>query len=172
MPGPVFIRGERVTLRPQQATDSDLLQRLLNEPQVRHNIGFSEPLSGPAAEDLDSRDGDTQFIVCVDDEPVGTCILHEDYHPWGFAVLGYSMCPDYWGNGYATDTVDCLAQYAFQELRLNKLDAHCYVTDPASARVLEKVGFQQEGRRRDHAFVNGEYVDLLEYGHLADEWNP
>jgi ribosomal-protein-alanine N-acetyltransferase len=36
--------------------------------------------------------------------------------------------------------------------------------------VLEKVGFQQEGRRRDHAFVNGEYVDLLEYGLLAEEW--
>ncbi|EMA24660.1 GNAT family N-acetyltransferase [Haloarcula argentinensis] len=172
MSGPVFIHGERVTLHPQQATDSDLLQRLLNEPQVRHNIGFSEPLSGPAAEDLDNRDADTHFVVCVDDEPVGTCMLHEDHHPWGFGVLGYSICPDHWGNGYATDAVDCLAQYAFQELRLNKLGADCYATNPASARVLEKVGFQQEGRRRDHAFVDGEYVDLLEYGLLADEWNP
>lgn len=36
--------------------------------------------------------------------------------------------------------------------------------------MLEKVGFREEGRRREHAFVDGEYVALVEFGLLAEEW--
>ena len=55
------------------------------------------------------------------------------------------------------------------QLRLEKLSADALATNPASQRVLEKNGFLEEGRFRDHAFVDGERVDVVRYGLLADE---
>ena len=78
--------------------------------------------------------------------------------------------PDHWGHGYATDAVRCLVRYAFEERRMHKVGADVYAPNEGSRRVLEKVGFEREGVRPDHAFVDGEHVDLYEYRPLADEW--
>ncbi|WP_153952444.1 GNAT family N-acetyltransferase [Halosegnis longus] len=45
-----------------------------------------------------------------------------------------------------------------------------YATNDASAGVMESVGFVQEGRRRKEAFVDGERIDVLRYGLLAEEY--
>jgi RimJ/RimL family protein N-acetyltransferase len=44
--------------------------------------------------------------------------------------------------------------------------------NPASVRVLERLGFREEGRRRDDFYKDGAYVDVLTYGLLADEFDP
>lgn len=76
-----------------------------------------------------------------------------------------------WLDSHDDDNVRLLAcGYAFRERRLNKVHEGVYAVNPASARVLEKVGFQQEGTLRQHAFVDGEYVDVLYYGLLAEEF--
>lgn len=94
----------------------------------------------------------------------------DDPHPaWGTAEVGYFVDPDHWGNGYATDAVRTVCRYAFGERRLGKLYGHVFETNPASARVMEKVGFVREGVHRGQAFLDGERVDILRYGLLADE---
>jgi len=167
-----FLRGEHVTLHPETPADGLFVTSLLNDPRVRAGIGHSTPVVREDHEEIitDADDGESHFLIRVDGEPVGSCSLHEGSHPWGVGEVGYAVHPDHWNEGYATDAVDCLARYAFEERRINKLGADVYATNPASARVLEKVGFQREGTRREHAFVEGEYVDLHEYGLLADEW--
>ena len=173
MAGPVFLRGESVTLRPKEESDASFVASLLDHPDVRPNIGRSEPTTAAGAREwIDGLDEDTHsFVIYVDDEPVGDCTLEVEHPGWDYAEVGYAVHPDHWGNGYATDAVDCLARFAFTELGLHKLGADVYETNPPSRRVLEKVGFREEGRRRSHAFVQGEYVDLVEFGLLADKWN-
>jgi RimJ/RimL family protein N-acetyltransferase len=78
--------------------------------------------------------------------------------------------PSAWGNGYATDALREICRYGFDERRLNKVVARAYETNPASNRVLEKVGFEQEGTFRQEAFVRGEFVDIHRYGLLAAEF--
>lgn len=172
MPGPVFLRGEAVTLHPQDADDAPYVQELLHDPRVRAGIGHSTPVTADDYEESieDSGDDEFHFLVCVDGDPVGNCSLHEDGHPWGYAEVGYAVHPDHWNEGYATDAIGSLVRYGFEERRLNKIGADVYATNEASARVLEKVGFEREGVRRNHCFVDGEYVDLHEYGLLAEEW--
>ncbi|WP_276271279.1 GNAT family N-acetyltransferase [Haloarcula litorea] len=170
MPDPAFLEGDSVALHPMTDEDVGLAVRLRNDPRVRTGVGGSEPTTPADVEARRESRDDPAFVIRVDGEPVGNCVLHEDDHPWGYGEVGYAVLPDHWGNGYATDAVDCLARYAFTERRLHKLGADVYASNPASARVLEKVGFRREGRRRAHAFVDGEHVDLLSFGLLAEEW--
>ena len=62
------------------------------------------------------------------------------------AEISYTIHPDYWNQGYATEIVKSLIKFAFQECQLHRLEAGVAVTNCASIRVLEKTGMQREGR--------------------------
>lgn len=174
MPGPVFASGETVELRTIEPEDAAFLQRTVTDPRVRTSLAAYEPTNGPAKsewiESLDEGDG-ADFLICVDGEPVGTIGLKPPNEVWGAAEIGYMIAPDEWGEGYATDAVEVICRYAFEERRLNKVYATVYETNPASRRVLEKAGFTEEGVHRDEGFAEGEHVDVHRYGLLVDEWD-
>ncbi|SHG57893.1 GNAT family N-acetyltransferase [Halobaculum gomorrense] len=174
MPGSVFRRGETVELRTIEEADAEFLRDLINEPRVRAGIANRTPMNlADEREWVDSLGGDDEanFLVCVDGDAVGTIGLRRRHEPsWGVWGVGYMLVPDAWGNGYATDALRETAAYAFDERRAAKLFATVYKTNPASARVLEKAGFVEEGVLRGEAFVDGERVDIVRYGLPADEW--
>jgi RimJ/RimL family protein N-acetyltransferase len=173
MPGPLFTAGETVELRPIEEEDVPFLQELVNDPQVREGLGTYEPINEAAEQEWFesiSEDDDVHLLICTDDDPVGSIGLHMKHDAWGNAEVGYSLVPSAWGNGYATDALQEVCRWAFEERRLNKITARAYETNPASNRVLQKVGFEQEGTFRDEAYVKGQFVDIYRYGLLADEF--
>jgi RimJ/RimL family protein N-acetyltransferase len=172
MPGPVFLRGDRVDLHVIEEEDLPFLQRLINDPRVWRSLFQVTPKRMADEEEfLEATREDTEahFLVCDDGDPVGTVGLTGMTHHWGTGDLGFYVDPDAQGQGYATAGVDLLVNYAFDQRRLEKLSADALATNPASRRVLEKNGFLEEGRFRDHAFVDGGRVDVVRYGLLADE---
>ncbi|WP_101297830.1 GNAT family N-acetyltransferase [Halegenticoccus soli] len=172
MPGPAFLRGERVELRTIEREDVEFLQRLVDDPKVWPDIGSATPTNGPREEEwvesLGEDGAKVRFLVCVDGDPVGTIGLDLN-ETWGVGELGYMIAPEAWGNGYCTDAVRTVARYAFEERRLHKVAAAVYDYNAGSRRVLEKAGFAEEGVHREEAFVGGEYRDVIRYGLLADE---
>lgn len=173
MPGPVFIEGDAVDLHPVETEDVQFLQRLLNDPRVRAGLEANAPISRHEAREWledDRDDGRVDLLACVGGDPVGSVTMKPPNEAWGVAEIGYFVDPDEWGNGYATAGVDLLASYAFRERGLDKLTATVYETNRASANVLERVGFVHEGTFRKEAFVDGERIDGLRYGLLADEY--
>jgi RimJ/RimL family protein N-acetyltransferase len=172
MPGPVFLRGDRVDLHTVEADDVPFLQRLVNDPRVRETLGSVLPYSERQQTAwFESLDPDSfAFLVRADGDPVGYVEL-EDYFPaWSNAEVVGFIDPERWGNGYASAAVELLASYAFDTLGLHRLYAHAQASNPGSRAVLERVGFGEEGRLRDHAYGGGERVDVLVYGLLAAEW--
>lgn len=173
MPGPVFREGGQVELRTVEEEDLDFLQRLRNDPRVRAGLGSADPVNGEEEREWFESitdDGDVHLLICVDGEAVGSIGCHVESEVWDLAEVGYSLDPGKWNNGYTTDALGELATYAFDQRGLHKLFARVYETNPASRRVLEKVGFEREGVFRREAFVDGEYVDLQRYGLLATEF--
>lgn len=173
MPGPVFVDGDAVDLHPVETEDIEFLQRLVNDPGVRAGLAATAPTSRHEERDwveADRDDGRVDLLACVEGVPVGSVTMKPPNDAWGVAEIGYFVAPDKWGNGYATEAVDLLAGYAFRERRLAKLYAMVYETNPASATVLERVGFVREGTFRAEAFVAGDRVDVERYGLLADEY--
>jgi RimJ/RimL family protein N-acetyltransferase len=96
-------------------------------------------------------------------------VRRDPERPWE-AELGYELAPDFWGRGYATEMAGALLAFAFGELHVHRLAAHCVADNTASARVLEKLGFRLEGRLRDQDWYKGRWWDLLCYGLLEAEW--
>lgn len=172
MPGPVFLAGETVDLHPIEEEDLPFAQRLVNDQRVRTTLLAHAPKNRLQEQEwLESIDDDNvRLLVCADGDPVGTVALKPPNEVWGTVEIGYMIAPEQWDNGYATEAVELACGYVFRERRLNRVYATVYETNPASARVLEKVGFEQEGTLRKHAFVDGEYVDVLQYGLLAEEF--
>jgi RimJ/RimL family protein N-acetyltransferase len=86
------------------------------------------------------------------------------------AEIGYWIGVPYWGRGYCSQALRVVARHAFEKLRLQRLYARCFVRNPASSRVLQKLGFVHEGRQRQHVRKWDGFEDIDLYGLLKDEW--
>ena len=82
------------------------------------------------------------------------------------AALGYWVGRPYWGQGYCTEAARALVAYGFESFQLNKINAECLTRNPASARVLIKLGITHEGHKRQHYQKWGQFEDVEEYGLL------
>lgn len=84
--------------------------------------------------------------------------------------IGYCLDEPAWGKGYATEAVRAMLQWAYGTLDLNRVEAELDTRNAASARVLEKLGFEREGLRREDCVVSGEVSDSWIYGLLRRDW--
>lgn len=103
---------------------------------------------------------------------IGWCGLTRWNPEYRSASMGYCLDDAAWGHGYATEGARGLLQWAFDTLDLNRVQAEADTRNVASARVLEKLGFQREGTLREDCVVNGDVSDSWVYGLLRREWQP
>lgn len=89
-------------------------------------------------------------------------MLQNDIHRLS-AEIGYWIGEPYWNKGIATVAVQLLAGYAFHTLRLRRLFAGVFETNPASARVLSKAGFTLETVARQAVIKEGQLLDEHRY---------
>jgi RimJ/RimL family protein N-acetyltransferase len=75
------------------------------------------------------------------------------------AEVGYWLAKPYWRQGIMTAVVSRLCRHAFEEFGLAKITAHVFPHNLASARVLAKCGFQEEGFLRKHFLKEGKLLD-------------
>jgi ribosomal-protein-alanine N-acetyltransferase len=85
------------------------------------------------------------------------------------AELGYEVDPQFWGQGYASESARVVRDFGFQELGLHRIWANCLRENLASRRVLEKTGMRLEGTLRDSEFFKARYWDTCLYAILVDE---
>jgi ribosomal-protein-alanine N-acetyltransferase len=97
---------------------------------------------------------------------VGLNINERDQH----AELGYWIGVPYWRQGYATEAAQAMLRYGFEELHLHRIFAAHFSNNPASARVLVKLGMLREGGQREHVHKWGKFFDSELYGILRKEW--
>jgi len=83
--------------------------------------------------------------------------------------LGYWMGQSYSGKGYMTAAVNAIIPFIFDGLRLHRIEAACLPHNKASMRLLEKVGFQQEGRARSYLCINGLWQDHLLFAFVESD---
>ncbi len=76
-------------------------------------------------------------------------------------IMGYVLDKAHNGQGYMTETIPLLVNYAFEELQLHRIEAGVKPANLGSIRVLEKSGFHQEGIARKNLKINGKWEDHL-----------
>jgi len=92
------------------------------------------------------------------------------YFQHGRATIGYWIGREYWNKGYATEAASILLGYVFDVMKFHKVDSHHFARNPASGRVLEKLGMKREGLLRGHIKKSGVWEDIIEYGILDHEY--
>jgi ribosomal-protein-alanine N-acetyltransferase len=85
------------------------------------------------------------------------------------ATLGYWMGEGHAGHGYMSGGVRLAVGYAFETLRLRRIEAACVPHNGASMRLLEKVGFRREGYARQYLNINGTWQDHVLFALLTDD---
>lgn len=73
-----------------------------------------------------------------------------------------------WGEGLASEAIAAVADYAFQEMGIEKLTAGCHEENVGSVQALIRAGFAQEARLRAHVILNGKRVDKLSFGKIKE----
>ncbi len=83
--------------------------------------------------------------------------------------VGYWIAVEEWGKGFATEATGRVIAFAFDELGLHRVEAHHFVGNPASGRVMERCGMRREGVVRGAVFRDGQPRDLALYGILRTD---
>ncbi|MCA1040087.1 GNAT family N-acetyltransferase [Bacillus infantis] len=78
--------------------------------------------------------------------------------------LAYWIGEEYWGKGYATEAAQAMVRFAFEEKNYHRVFARYFESNPASGRVMEKLGMKEEGVLADHVRKEGRYESLVCYG--------
>jgi RimJ/RimL family protein N-acetyltransferase len=169
--------GERVVLRGIERKDLTLLAAFHNDPEVGKMIEFSWPISLEQQERFFERQ--------VGDDRTKRLVIETTQE----GVIGYTGL---WGidwidrratngiiigkkearrKGYAVDALETIAGVAFDHLGLHRLDADIFEFNEPSRRLyIDRCGWTEEGRRREHIYRNGRWWDRILVGLTEAEW--
>ncbi|GAA4660514.1 GNAT family N-acetyltransferase [Gordonia humi] len=163
-----------VTLRAQEATDTEFLHGLFNDPEAMR-FWFYEPYLTRAdvQAQFDKRRDDTtsrRFVVSDDGADVGIVELVEIdllHRTCEFQII---VAPGNQGRGYAHTATRLVLDYAFGTLNLHKVYLLVDVDNPGAIHVYEKAGFVTEATLREEFYADGAYRDVLRMAVFGRDW--
>ena len=163
---------ERLALRPFSDDDAPAVARILSIPRMYEQaLSFATPYPVESAvswiashREAAEKALKLQWAIALpQDRLVGTVSLVLEKDP-PRGDLGYWIGVDDWNQGYATEAARAVVGYGFDHLRLPRIEAMCFTTNIASARVLEKAGLLFEELREAYILKDGQPRDVLLYG--------
>jgi len=170
----------RLILRPFSLDDAPTVVRQAGRREIADTtIAIPHPYPEAQARDWISRQSATWregreivFAIVLRSERrlIGAIGLREINSEHRQAELGFWIGVDWWGRGYATESARAVLGFGFQSLRLNRIYAHHMVRNPASGRVLEKIGMKKEGLLRERVRKWEIFEDVVILATLRSEW--
>ncbi|TMR96399.1 GNAT family N-acetyltransferase [Nonomuraea basaltis] len=173
-----MLTGKRVRLRALEPADSEAMWRWYHDPEVGRWMDGAPPIS--LAQNLEKgqnrpRNTFEQMLLGIEtlDDPtlIGYVVLGDTDFRHGEATLETIAIGDrdHRGGGYATDALRVICRYAFEEMGLHRLTLWVVADNAAAVRAYTKVGFVEEGRRREAFRTKGKRHDFLMMGLLSSE---
>jgi len=159
------LKTERLTLRPLRTTDAEAVVALAGDPDVaRMTARIPHPYSLAQAEEWiaqTARSGEVVFAIAYQGALIGCAGYMPEAN--GCAEFGYWIGKPYWNQGFATEAGRSVAADAIASGEIRSLTAGHFADNPASARVLEKLGFAPAGEGRLQCVARGEDVPCVLY---------
>ena len=165
----------RLTLRPYREADiAELLPLIGTREVAATTLRIAHPYTeNDARAFLElTQDPDKIWLAITlrdDGRQIGGVGLRLD-EQHQHAELGYWLGVPYWGKGYATEAAREMLRYGFEDLGLHRIFASHFKHNPASGRILRKLGMRHEGCQREHLRKWNQFVDSELYGILRQEW--
>ena len=173
------LRADRIVLRWIEESDLDALYQVFAHPDVTR-YWSTPPFERPEEAELLLHDIRTRFAQrelfqwgiarAEDDVLIGTVTLHRMDLSNRRAEVGFALAREAWGHGLMREALTTLIAFAFDDLRMHRLEADVDPDNDASLGLLERLGFQREGYLRERWIVAGAIRDTVLLGLLEREW--
>jgi ribosomal-protein-alanine N-acetyltransferase len=160
------LAAQRLRLRAPRPEDAAALLGIFSDPEVTryHNMPTLTTLAEAHAalehlqQRYEARDTIRWAIEPVaHSEMIGTVGLLRFDFEHRRAEVGYEIARRWWGRGLTREAVAAVIRYGFSVLGLHRIEAGVLPGNDASVRVLQKLGFLEEGARRDYLYAKGRF---------------
>ena len=173
---PVVIETERLRLLSLSESDIAELVPLIGDHRVAATtLRIPHPFrENHAREFLNSPATENELRLGIRLRGSGAFIGGIGLHPYPEhkrAELGYWIGVPYWGQGYATEAARAVVKYGFEIVQLNRIFAGHFKHNPASGKVLQKIGMKYEGCMRQNILKWGNFIDVELYSILKQEFD-
>jgi RimJ/RimL family protein N-acetyltransferase len=173
------MRGERVYLRPLEPDDAETVHHWYEDTRIQTLMGdpprslafrrqrYEAAVTGDGADVY-------RFVICRldDDRPVGRTDIFEIDRQNGSAAFGITIGdPADWGRGMGSDAVNAVVDFAFGQLRLERLWLDTDEHNERAQAVYARAGFVVEGRLRRAFYQDGRWSDDIRMAMLRSEWD-
>lgn len=174
------IRTQRLVIRALRPDDARDLAERRNDPRAAElqnwELPFPEERARAMVESIAAMDGPANeewWMAVVADADSGATFGDVVVHlSWEgrTAEVGYTLSPDHWGRGFASEAVAALVEYLFDEMEVTRVMGMLHPANVASAQVLERNGLLFEGHTRSSFWLAGEVSDDYLYGMTRQDW--
>lgn len=179
LPEQPSLQTRRLILRPFNISDASVVQSLVEVKEIADTtLHIPHPYPDGVAEEWISTharrfgDGESAVFAIVERDhgilvgSIGLDISSSN----SSAEMGYWIGKPYWSQGYCTEAARALLRFAFETLDLNRIQARHFTRNPASGRVMQKIGMTHEGHLRKAVRKWGKFEDLELYAILREDF--
>ena len=174
------LKTKRLTLRPFAIEDASIVRKHAGEKDIAastlniphpYEEGMAEEWIGTHAQGYEKGESVTFAIILKSTNELIGAVGLEINKTHRNAELGYWVAKGHWNQGYCSEATAAVVDYGFDVVGLERIFAHHMTRNPASGRVMRKIGMLHEGTLRKHVFKWGEFEDLEMYSILKGENN-
>jgi UDP-4-amino-4,6-dideoxy-N-acetyl-beta-L-altrosamine N-acetyltransferase len=175
-----MIKGKRIKFAPLDRKHIDLFLKWFNDPEITQYLLMYKPLTRDWEEEwfnaLKNKDDSIYFsILLIDQEDpekiIGNCAIHDIDSKNRSCSCGITIGEkEYHGKGYGTEAMESLVEYGFNTLNMNRIELTVFEFNNRAYKTYQKVGFVEEGRKRQARYHNGKYYDEIIMAILREDW--
>ncbi|KKN03186.1 hypothetical protein LCGC14_1110180 [marine sediment metagenome] len=171
----VFIKGESINLLPFNLDNIKLYIKWENNPKVRKYSRNIFPITAAEKKRILESESKKRIIFEIwyknEKKPIGFAELNDINWNNRRAEIGLLIGePEYWNRNLGTEAGKLLIDYGFKELNFYKIFTAIFSPNVGSWRCAEKIGMTREATLKNHAYIDGEYVDDYRYCIFKEEW--
>lgn len=170
------VSGKNVYLRYVSLEDFDELMQMFRESRK-----FYKGLINPVQDwegfkgyvEKNEDESNEVFVICrkSDKRIVGAINLSQIFRKaFQNAYLGYSLGVKYTGNGYMTEAIKLVLRFAFNSLKLHRIEANIQPHNTASISVVKRCGFSKEGYSPKYLKISGKWCDHERWAIIKENW--
>lgn len=169
------LKGEKIYFKSLSLDDAQAIHNYASDTDVSRFIGWrlmnNLNETQEYVEEMIKREAAgthlyASIVLKATQEIIGIAMIFNFDQEARHAEIGYIFHKDYWGQGYGTEAVTLMNNFAFESLKFHKLHARVIDLNVGSIRVLERNGFELEGRFKDYYFIEDMYQDGLFFGKI------
>ncbi len=174
------LETERLILRPFKMEDAEnMFHNWASDPDVTHFLTWPTHPSTDVTKmvlnnwvsQYDKMDN-YQWAIELKEigQPIGSmAVVHGDMRI-GRAEIGYCIGKTWWHQGIVSEALKAVMQYLFEDVGMNRIEAHHDVKNPHSGGVMKKCGMKLEGIFPDYGYNNQGVCDIAQYAILKKDW--